>query len=206
MIYVSQQDRASLTHSPAVHLHATFLFLLYIFRHISLLLNRHRKSYGIYLFDRKVTAPIKSKMKVFPYADTVRAKKSLSEERIINYKPVCPWKNCKNIYIPFLCHHDCLRGNKERRKKKKRKGNEVSASVFFRLRYCKILLWSFSRRVTFRLIYRFWAKYFESQQKQPSLSLFRITTNVLRLGNSQRRSRLDIFGVLTKKGDLQLWA
>lgn len=93
---------------------------------------------------------------------------------------------------------------KERRKKEKR--NEVSASVFFRLRYCRILLWSFSRRVTFRLIYRFWAKYFESQQKQPSLSLFRITTDVLRLGNSQRRSRLDIFGVLTKKGDLQLWA
>lgn len=151
MIYISQQDRASLTHSPAAHLHATFLFLLYIFRHISLLLNRHRKSYGIYLFDRKVTAPIKSKMKDFPYADTVRAKKSLSEERTINYKPVCLWKNCKNIYIPFLetvkvnisliyTHHDCLRGNKDRRKKKKRKRNEVSASVFFRLRYCKILL------------------------------------------------------------------
>ena len=63
-------------------------------------------------------------------------KKSLSEERIVNYKQVGLWKNCKHIYIPFLCnmketvkvdislsytYHDCLRGNKEKRKKKKRK-------------------------------------------------------------------------------------
>ena len=150
-----------------------------MFSQASLLLNRHRTSYGIYLFDRKVTAPIKRKMKDFPCADTGESEKSLSKERIINYKPVGLCKNCKNIYIPFLCnmketvkvdisliytHHDCLRGNKEKRTKKKRKRNEVSASVFFRLRYCKILLRSFSRRVTFRLIHRFWAKYFESQQ------------------------------------------
>lgn len=66
----------------------------------------------------------------------VRAKKSLSDL----------WKNCKNIYIPFLCnmketvkvdisliytHHDCLRGNKEKRKKKKRKKGMKFPQVSF---------------------------------------------------------------------------
>ena len=59
--------------------------------------------YGIYQFDGKVTAPIKRKMKDFPCADSGESEISLSEERIINYKPVGLWKNCKNIYIHFFC-------------------------------------------------------------------------------------------------------
>ena len=90
----------------------------------------------------------------------------------------------EGTFIILRIHHS-YKEKRKKKKKRERKRNEVSASVFFRLRYCKILLGSFSPRVTFRLIYQFWAKYFESQEKQPSLSLFRITNDVLRLGNNK---------------------
>ena len=45
----------------------------------------------------------KLKWKIVRFVDTGEAKKSLFEEIMTIYKPVGQWKNCNNIYFPFLC-------------------------------------------------------------------------------------------------------